>query len=191
VAFHGANWIEDKNRWSIVKPPEWALLALWNFDDQLVLLPSRKKKQYLLARRRHLSAGLGDVAMLDNKHPDTNMCYVHGLVPIAPLTFRKGKAVWTQQSVTNFLDELRSRDTWAYSDGDPDKHSRVSDAIEEFEKLQEEKAHRTLWENFYHMGRDAWRSMAARTKRRNKRASDYHGVARSQPRTGTAATVSK
>lgn len=173
------NWIEDRNRFTLEKPPEWVLQKLKDFDAQLVLLPSRKEPYYLLARRRLMSVGLGDVALLDNRHPDTNMCYAHGVVPIAPLQFRNGTTVWTMQSVDLFLDELRRRDTWAYTGGllgkDPDAAWK---AVEDYEADVKARERRNLRDMFHHMARDAWRSIKARSGQRSKRASDAHGAAK-------------
>lgn len=172
-----ANWIPDTNRWNLPTPPPWALRALWEFDPMLVLIPSRKKvKQeepaYLLCRRRQYSLGFSDVAMLDNKHPDTNMMYQHQVVPIAPLRFRRGKAGWTQQGVIDLITELKARDTWAISGG-PDKDpDAVWKAVEYQEKLAEDKKRRELRQNFFYRGRDAWRSLQARIGSRNKTAHD-------------------
>ena len=181
------NWIVDTNRWNLTAPPEWFLQKLWNFDAQLVIIPSRndavkgEKPHYLLARRRLHSAGLGDVVALDNKHPDTNMCMVHGLIPVGPLRFKKGVNTFTEAGLDSLLDNLRARDMWALTgrDKDPDAAWKAVEAAEEEQKQQER---RSLRDMFYHRARDAYRSLKARTGQRNKRASDYHGVARA-PRT--------
>ena len=185
-----SNWIPDENNWRLEQPPDWFLTGLYNYDEMLVIIPSRFKRkisgpQYLLARRRQYTAGLGDVAMLDNKHPDTNMCYAHKLLPIAPLVSKSGAVAFTQQNLESLLDTLRERDAWAANGGplakDPDA---VWKAIEDFEATQQKKADASLWDKLHHMGRDAYRSLKARTGQRNKRASDYHGVAAKPPASG-------
>jgi hypothetical protein len=151
----------------------------------LVVLPSRKTQTaYLLAIRRLHSAGLGDVAMLDNKHPDTNMCYVHGLLPIAPLNVT-GPNPFSEATIASIIAQLRRRDTWALT-GEAGKKNpdAYANAVEEAESSRAARERQTMKDNFYHMGRDAWRSLKARLSSRNKRASDHHGVARrrqSQP----------
>ena len=176
---HG-NWVTDINRWSLAQPPDWFLTGLYSYDDQLVVIPSRYRRQYLLTRRRKLTAGLTDVAMLDNKHPDTNMCYGYHVLPIAPLVTRSGANVeFTQENLKSLLDTLKERDAWAAGGGplqrDPYK---VANAVDLFDEEQERKQNAALRDKFHHMGRDAWRSLAARMGWRNKRASDFHGVAR-------------
>ena len=177
------NWIPDTNTWNLPEPPEWFLKRLFDFDALLVLVPSRVKVKeespaYLLCRRRLHSAGLGDVAMLDNKHPDTNMCYAHGLVPIAPLRFRNGATTFTQRGCDSLLRELKARDTWAITGGPDGNANAAWQAVEAAEAAKEAKERAGLRDTFYHMARDAYRSLKARTGQRNKRASDYHGAAR-------------
>ena len=181
------NYIEDTNRFHLPTPPEWFLKQLFDYDALLVLVPSRikvkgEKPAYLLCRRRQHSAGLGDVAMLDNKHPDTNMCYAHGIVPIAPLRFNNGATGFTQQGCTSLINELKSRDNWAISGGPTGNADAIWQQVEANEAAEERKARMGMRDTFYHMARDAYRSLKARTGQRNKRASDYHGVARQPQR---------
>jgi hypothetical protein len=183
-----AGWIEDTNGFKLERPPDWFLTGLVGYDEQLVIIPSRRRKQYLLCRRRKYSVGLGDVAMLDNKHPDTNMCYGYGVLPIAPLRWEKSNSdagMFTQSNLASLIETLKERDSWALGGGplalDPDAAVKAWDAAEAAREKKEDKA---LWERFYHMGRDGWRSLQARRGARNKRASDYHGVARTKPQKG-------
>jgi hypothetical protein len=178
-----ATFIPDTNRWSLPVPPEWWQSQLRNFDHMLVVIPSRKMPHYLLCRRRQFSAGLGDVAMLDNKHPDTNMCYSYGVVPVSTLRWKPGKSTFQQADLNAILDELRRRDTWALSGGPTHEKGeagldKLVDAVEEQERAVARKERASLKEKFYHLGREAYRALKARTGQRNKRASDYHGVAR-------------
>lgn len=174
-----SNWIPDRNRWNLPEPPPWVLSKLREFDPYLVIVPSRMERVYHLTRRRQYSVGLGDVAMLDNKHPDTNMFVTYGVVPIAPLAWKQG-VNWTMKNVDGLLDELRRRDMWAISGGpekDPEGKA-VWEAVEDFEAAEKAKRRAGLKDMFYHMGRDAWRSIKARSGQRNRRASDYHGAAK-------------
>lgn len=118
--------------------------------------------------------------MLDNKHPDTNMLYQHGLLPLANLNFG---GTWTTETL---FAQLRARDTWAITGGPTSQLRNAGEALERLastmddaEAAIEQKDRRDLKDKFYHMGRDAWRSMQARIGTRNKRASDHHGVAKS------------
>lgn len=171
------NWIPDANRWNLPAPPDWFLQRLWDFDAQLTLIPSRQKVKgerpaYLLCRRRQFSAGLGDVAMLDNKHPDTNMCVALGLVPIAPLRFKTAQTGFTMGGCDALINELKSRDQWAISGGPTGDPDAVWKQVEYAEELQARRDKAALRDKFYHMARDAWRSLKARTGQRNKTAFD-------------------
>lgn len=177
------NWIPDQNPHQLPKPPDWALRKFYDFDHMLVIIPSRnrpvkgERPQYLLARRAVQSAGLGKEALFENKHPDTNMLWVNGLVPIAPLRWKSGDQTWRESDVDLLLGELKARDLWAQADAAGGLDALV-DRIEANERDDKAKQQRNLRDMFHHMGRDAWRSLKARTGQRNKRASDYHGVAR-------------
>lgn len=172
------NWIADQNRWSLPAPPDFVLEQLASFDAYLVIVPSRVKGHYLLARKRQFTAGLGAVALMDNKHPDTNMLHGYGLVPIAPLVFKNG-IDWSQRNLDGLFARLRATDSWAHAkDMSPQSLDRMVDALDYSEKRQEQKERKGMWSDFHHRGRDAYRSLAARMGWRNKRASDYHGHAR-------------
>ena len=177
------NYVEDVNRWHLPTPPAWFLARLFDFDPDLMLVPSRtlivgERPAYLLCRRRRRSAGFGDVAMLDNKHPYTNMCYTLGVVPIGPLRFKEGVNTFTQQGLVSLLDELRGRDNWRVTGGDLSKGEMLADMVEAQECKDEQAQRASFKDAIAHMARDAYRSLKARTGQRNKRASDYHGVAR-------------
>src|SRR5690554_362810 len=104
-------WIADENRWGLETPPDWWLRRIYDFDPYLRIVPSRFANQYLLARKRQLTAGLGEVAMVGNQHPDTLMCMQHGLLPIAPLKWKDdATGKFTEGTLTSLLDELRARD---------------------------------------------------------------------------------
>jgi hypothetical protein len=177
------NWIPAKNTWNLPEPPTWFLAGLYNFDAQLVLFPSQaavtkgEKPHYMLARRRQLTAGMSDLAVLANKHPDTNFMIANGLVPVGPLRFREGVNTFTEAGLTSLLDDLRARDIWAHTGGlhNPDAAWK---AVEDAEEAAKAKERSNMRDMFYHRARDAYRSLKARTGQRNKRASDYHGVAR-------------
>lgn len=169
-------WIEDENRWGLEMPPNWFLDGLNNYDPYLRLSPSRFENKYLLQRRRQLTGGLGEVAMLGNKHPDTLMCHKHGTLPIAPLKFKPGVQMWTMGSLNSLLEELKARDLWANGQG-PENPDAVIKRIEADEEAARKKQRADMVDGFKHMARDAYRSLKARIGARNKRASDYHGAA--------------
>ena len=167
-----ATWIADTNRFGLAKPPQWFLTALANYDDQLVIIPGRKERGYYLARRRQFSAGLGDVAMMDNQHPDTNMFVVHGVLPVAPLVFKNDVIKWTTRGVNDLIAELKRRDNWVVTGGPNGDPAKIYTTLEYEEDREKAKRRADLRSDFHHRGRDAWRSLQARTGSRSKRASD-------------------
>ena len=173
-----ANWIADVNRFGLPEPPPWALVKLKAFDPMLVIIPSRFEKQYLLTRRRQYSAGLGDVAMLDNQHPDTNMMVTHHLLPILPIVSKSGAFLWEQGSLNAILAQLKAADTWAISGGPDGNPDLIWQHVEAEEDRAKALRRANLRDDFKHRGHDAWRSIKARTGQRNRRASDFHGAAR-------------
>jgi hypothetical protein len=177
------NWIPDNNVNSLPEPPAWALKKLFDFDHMLVLIPSRvvpigDKPRYLLTRRAQFSAGLGADTVMENRHPDTWMCMQHSLIPIGPLEWKTKDQTWREADVDGLIAELRSRDTWAVTGGPDGNADALVDRIEADEAAKEAKERAGLKDMFYHLGRDAYRSILARTGSRNKRASDYHGHAK-------------
>ena len=154
------SWIADRNPFSLPEPPEWVKQAIYDFDAQLVLIPSRTAKQYILARRRLHSAGYGSMVMTDPA-PNTQMLYDHGLVDIAPLQW---PGAWTTAWVDRLLGELRARDIWR--SGGPEAFVKL---FEEHEANVEIRRRRTMREDFRHRAGDAWRSLQARTGQRSLR----------------------
>ena len=79
----GVTYIADNPR--METPPEWFLQRLFDYDSQLVLLPSRYKPYaYVIARRSRLGRrGLTGNAIADTiTQPDTLMCMHYGCVPV-------------------------------------------------------------------------------------------------------------
>lgn len=174
------NWIADRNRYNLPAPPTWFLKRLYDYDAALVIIPSRNEvvvdesPAYLLCRRRQLSAGIGDVALLSNKHPDTNMCYEHGVVPVAPLRFNNGVRTFTANGCDSLITELKRRDIWALSGGAQNDSDAVADAVEYAEDLAYRKERAAFRDKMHHMARDAYRSLQARMGWRNKSAHDIN-----------------
>ncbi len=166
------NWIPDTNRWNLPKPPPYVLTSLWNFDEMLVVVPSRKEREYLLVRRQQRSTGYTDVVLLDDINPDMNMAKVNHVVVIAPLVFKDGAIKWTQKAIDDLIAELKRRDTWAITGGPTGNPDLLWKDLEDEEERARLKRRATRRDNFHHMGRDAWRSFTARMGARNKRASD-------------------
>lgn len=99
------NWYPDENRFSLPAPGEWWLKLLAEYDDQLVVLPSRVDLVYRLTRRVRHEARMGLRAMIVHEHPDTVMMINYGVVPVAAMTR------WSIQS-DKIIRDLMARDTW-------------------------------------------------------------------------------
>lgn len=162
------NWIADTNRFGLAKPPDWWLQRLNDFDDQLVVIPSRQEAVYRVARRRQHSPGIGTLALIDNQR-DTAMLARYGLVPVTTMIRYSG--AW---DIDSMLQKLRDRDTWALSGGPgsgrtaQERGARVADAIEAHEASLEQKERARQREDLDYRSRDAWRSYQARTGQRSR-----------------------
>lgn len=161
------NFIKDLNRFNLEIPPTWWLQGLKDYDDQLVVVPSRTDPVYRLCRRTRNTIGLESVAIVD-RHADTAMMYEMGLVPVTSILV-KGLA-W---DLVNIIESLRSRDIWA--NGGPDA---VADALDAQDELERVVRRRAFKDDIGQRAKDAYRSMMARIGARSKRASDFHGAAR-------------
>jgi hypothetical protein len=163
------NWIEDSNRYKLPAPPQWFLKALWDQDSELVILPSRKKKCYILARRRDKSLRAPMLVKVDNelqrktRGSDADLLAVNKLVFVDHIT---GVAGGTWSPV--ILQDLRDRDTWKQG---ADKYN---DSLLEQEKSAADKKRAKWLDDIDHRSKDAYRSYQARTGQRNKHANDNH-----------------
>lgn len=107
--FLGRNYIADNPKMEV--PPAFWLQRLYDYDADLVVLPSRQRPYaYVLARRVRLAARLSPKAIeAMYTQPDTRMCMNLGLVPVT-LIYRTG----TTWSIDNIIADLKSRDIWAH-----------------------------------------------------------------------------
>lgn len=150
----GVTYIADNPR--METPPEWFLQRLFDYDSQLVLLPSRYKPYaYVIARRSRLGRrGLTGNAIADTiTQPDTLMCMRYGCVPVC-LMFKHGP----QWAVDGVLAKLRARDLWAAGGADKAADQLEADEAEEKRKRDADKRDELLG-----LGREAYRSYKMRT----------------------------
>ena len=159
------NWIADVNRFHAPKPPQWFLQALWDQDAALVILPSRVRRAYMLARRRQSSLPAAEIlrrhAELYRRTAgrDHDLLSGHGLVLVDYIAgYLHGN--WTAA----MLADLRRRDTWAVG------AERYTDRIEASEQLVADRKRAALISDIEHRAGDAWRSLQARTGARNQRS---------------------
>lgn len=161
------NFIRDANRFNLEIPPTWWLQGLAEYDDQLVVVPSRTDPVYRLCRRTRNTPGLQAIAIVD-RHADTAMMYEYKLVPVTSILVR-GLA-W---DLVNIIESLRSRDIWLH--GGPEA---VADALDAQDERERQNRRAAIRDDIGQRAKDAYRSMLARIGARNKRASDGYGAAR-------------
>lgn len=82
---HPANFIVDQNRFHLSGPPQWWLDKLWDFDNSLVVVPSRQGFFYRLAQRRPLLLPEKMVNDMLFKESDTKMLASYSLVPVTTI----------------------------------------------------------------------------------------------------------
>ena len=176
----GVNFIPDNPRMAV--PPEFFLQRLYDFDADLVMLPSRHVPfAYVLGRRRRYTAGLTDRAVAEaSKQPDTIMCMNYGLVPVT-LIYQLG-SVWNADPI---IRSLQARDIWAH--GGADKFAdKLDEADASLEKKVKQDSKRDMWDR----SGDAWRSYQARTGQRTRptlgSSAPILGTQDPNSRTGTA-----
>ena len=136
------NWIGTENPFGMECPPDWWMKGLYDFDHMLVLIPSQRKKEYLLTRRRTMTQVDAGAVLLDNKNPDTKFCILNGIIPIAPLKWKSGtNGVFSQLNLDSLLNALRARDTYVYTHAgatvDEDAAWKAVEAEEEAQKAKD------------------------------------------------------
>jgi hypothetical protein len=150
-------YIADNSR--MVAPPDWFCQRLYDYDSQLVLLPSRYKPYaYVVARRSRLGRqGLTQNAIAETiTQPDTKMCMPYGCVPVC-LMFKHGP-IWNVDTV---LNSLKARDLWAVGGGD-----KAADILEEQEAKEKSDRDAAKRDELLALGRDAYKSYKMRTGQR-------------------------
>jgi hypothetical protein len=168
------NYITDRNPFSLAKPPSWWLRGLHAFDHDLVILPSRRKMLFVVARRRRLSRSLGaavdrKLALADPDHTfDSALCDTYGLIYVTSLLCTGG---WTEANLQIMLDALDRRDTWKHGgplDDDAQRKalfeggSRLAKQLDQQDEDARQHINRAVRDDLYQATGDAWRSRQAR-----------------------------
>lgn len=166
--FVGVNFIPDNVKMEV--PPKFFLQRVYDFDNWLVIMPSRRIPfAYVIARRRQLSRGLTDKAVegaIDQ--PDTKMCLQYGCVPVC-LMYKTGPT-WNPDAI---LTKLAARDMWRIADesglrANKSRADIIADMLEEQEEKEKEKLRASIRDDLWNRSGDAWRSYQARTGQRTK-----------------------
>ncbi len=175
--FVGINYIPDNPKMAV--PPAYVLQRFYDFDNMLVLFPSRHiPYAYVIARRRQLSAGMMDKAIEDTiDQPDTKMVMAYGCVPVTILY-----QIGTTWNIDPVIAKLQARDIWAA--GGAEKAAAKMDEADARREAAIKKANKT---DMYERAGDAWRSYQART---GQRVAYRGGGARTERRKTTSSTSS-
>ena len=139
------NYIPDLNMFKLAGPPKWFLHRLWDFDNSLVVVPSRQGFYYRLAQRRklNLSAKIVNDSLFNES--DTKMLASYSLVPVTTII---ATANWDNPLM---FEELRKRAPWRMGGADKvNKDLDAQDAAVEIDKRAKTDEHLS------YLGKDAW-----------------------------------
>ena len=168
----GEIYIPDLNPFNLVPPPLWWQQGLWAFDQDLRILPGRRKPVHHLARVKKYSRGLTGASITDDQ-ADTAMFVRYDLVPVTWIASTEG---WSEGFLQYVVGELIARDTWAI-EGRPltedlmrqamfEGGSKYGKALDQRDEDEKAKVDREVHDDVYHATGDAWRSLQARTGER-------------------------
>lgn len=157
------NWIADQNPFNLAAPPVWFMTGLSNFDKDLVLLPSRQRPVYWLARRKYWTAGAPPILDGVDQGGDAKMLRQHNLIDVTWVQSIEG---FTEGFLLYICDELRSRDTWQF-DGPMNEddikramfegRTKTTDVVEARDRQAEARLNAQIREDCWHATGEAWR----------------------------------
>ena len=139
------NYIPDSNPFNLAGPPNWWLAKLRDFDESLVVVPSRMNCVYRLAQRRRPNLAIHIVNDALFKDSDTRMLARYSLVPVTTII---ATANWGNPYM---FVELANRAPWRQ--GGAERVTQMldeQDAKDEFDKRAKTDEHLT------YLGKDAW-----------------------------------
>jgi len=140
------NYIPDVNRFKLAGPPKWFLAQLLEFDDSLVIVPSRQGFYYRLAQRRKLKLPDHITNEVLWKESDTQMLASYSLVPVTTII---ATANWGNPIL---FHELEQRAPWRMGGAE-----KVVNQIESRERDIELKKQAQTTEHLEYLGKDAWK----------------------------------
>jgi hypothetical protein len=141
-----ANYLADLNKFNLSGPPRWWLHKLYDFDNSLVVVPSRQGFYYRLAQRRPLSLAEKITQDALFNESDTKMLASYGLIPVTTIL---ATANWSNPYL---FEELRRRAPWRMFDSTDKAIEAVEaqDYKDELDKKIKEDEHLTS------LGKDSW-----------------------------------
>jgi hypothetical protein len=158
------SYIPDRNPFHLPAPSAWWLRGLAAFDPDLVVLPSRIRPVYLLARRRTLTADVPSTLPID-LDADSALLRAHHLLSVTWFASTEGL---TEGLLLYLCQELAARDTWAingrpmttddlkiaFLNGGVTKYTRL---IDEADAAARTKLNQSVREDLWHASGEAWR----------------------------------
>ena len=84
MTLNHSNYLGGDNPFNLAGPPEWWLTKLHDFDESLVVVPSKQGFYYRLAQRRPLDPRVKIVHSISSDS-DSKMLAAHGLVPVTTI----------------------------------------------------------------------------------------------------------
>lgn len=175
---HLHNLLNSENPFKLAAPPNWWLQKLFDYDSQLVIVPSRIRMAYILARRRRFSNAMAELATLDQNMVklsaglDGDTLANHNLIYVRHLI---GETVRKPE----IFQWLADHDVTAKGGGE-----KVAARVEDIEADLASQKRRNMISDIEHRAGDAWRSYQARTGRRSGYSSNGSGRAKQMPITG-------
>lgn len=139
------NYIVDTNPFNLSGPPKWWLKQLWDFDNSLVVVPSRQGFFYRLAQRRQLSLPEKMTNDMLWKESDTKMLASHSLIPVTTIL---STANWSNPAL---FEELRQRSPSRLGGAE-----KVNAKIEAQEAEEEARKNALIDERNTYTAKDAW-----------------------------------
>lgn len=140
------NYIPDTNPFQLAGPPQWFLSKLWDFDNSLVIVPSRQGFYYRLAQRR--KTGLTEKVAFEamKEQADTAMMLRYGLVPVTTIL---ATVNWSNPFL---FVELENRAPWRM--GGADAVNQMLEAQDRQERIDRQAK---TDEHLDHLARDSWK----------------------------------
>lgn len=153
----GVNYL-DTNPVMAVPPPFW-LQRLYDYDAELVVMPSKHVPYaYVLARRQRMVIPSQNKVLIDSiDQPDTKTCLAYGLVPVT-MIYRYSQGSW---SIDNIIASLQSRDIWRHGGGE-----KVADMIDKQENDERAAKMKAVRDDMWMRSGAAYESYKRRTGQR-------------------------
>ena len=140
------NYLPDENRFKLAGPPVWWLTKLWDFDNSLVVVPSRQGFYYRLAQRRKLNLTNAVINEALFQESDTKMLARYSLVPVTTIL---ATANWSNPYL---FEELRRRAPWRLGGADA-----VNKLLDDEDKKVELDMRAVTDEHLTYLSKDAWK----------------------------------